>query len=67
MAEWAELRRELDDTRAGLCRLREQHARTRNEREEIGRLRAFANSRAPSASPISRSTKAHFTSASEPS
>jgi hypothetical protein len=41
MAEWAELRRELDDTRAELCRLR--HARARNEREEITRLRAFAN------------------------
>ena len=38
MAEWAELRRELDDTRAELCRLRELHARARNEREEI-RLR----------------------------
>jgi len=25
MAEWAELRRELDDTRAELCRLRELH------------------------------------------
>jgi len=28
MAEWAELRRELDDTRAELCRLRELHARS---------------------------------------
>ena len=43
MAEWAELRRELDDTRAELCRLRELHARAPNEREEIARLRAFAN------------------------
>ena len=39
MAEWAELRRELDDTRAALCRLRELHARARNEREEIAHLR----------------------------
>ena len=39
MAEWAELRRELDDTRAELCSLRELHARARNEREEIARLR----------------------------
>jgi len=43
MAEWAELRRELDDTRAELCSLRELHARARNEREEIAHLRAFAN------------------------
>ena len=31
----AELRRELDDIRAGLCRLREVNARARKEREEI--------------------------------
>src|SRR5262249_3620758 len=35
----AELRRELDDIRAGLCRLREVNARARKEREEIARLR----------------------------
>ena len=35
IAEWAELRRELDDTRPELCRLRELHARARDEREEI--------------------------------
>ena len=35
IAEWAELRRELDDARPELCRLRELHARARNEREEI--------------------------------
>jgi hypothetical protein len=67
MAEWAEQRLELDDTRAELCRLRELHARARNEREEIARLRAFANfacppARARSAAqlrPISRALLSH--------
>lgn len=39
--DWAEVRRELDETRAELFRLRELHARARGEREEIARQRAL--------------------------